>query len=57
MTMKLIVFKPLHLLFVRAQAHKRLDRERDQKWQEDIVAVKQESARHRLDFERQVGTI
>lgn len=37
------------------QTHKRLDREREQKWQEDLVAAKKESARHRLDFERQVS--
>lgn len=38
------------------QSHKRLDREREQKWQEDLATAKQDSARHRLDFERQVPT-
>ncbi|CBN77933.1 Hypothetical leucine rich repeat protein [Ectocarpus siliculosus] len=37
------------------ESHKRLDREREQKWKEDLVTVKQDSARHRLDFERQMG--
>lgn len=37
------------------QSHKRLDREREQKWQEDLMAAKKDSARQRLDFERQVS--
>lgn len=37
------------------QAHKLLDREKEYKWQGDLATAKQESARHRLDFERQVG--
>ncbi|CAM9662984.1 unnamed protein product, partial [Laminaria digitata] len=39
---------------IEDEAHKRLDREREKKWQEDIVVAKQDSARHRLDFERQL---
>eukprot|EP00752_Nemacystus_decipiens_P006959 g6244.t1 len=39
---------------IEDETHKRLDREREQKWQEDLVAAKKESARHRLDFERQM---
>eukprot|EP00904_Undaria_pinnatifida_P004340 jgi/Undpi1/13907/HiC_scaffold_9.g03558.m1 len=39
---------------IEDEAHKRLDREKEKKWQEDIVVAKQDSARHRLDFERQL---
>ncbi|CAM9816556.1 unnamed protein product [Pylaiella littoralis] len=39
---------------VEDESHKRLDREREQKWQEDLATAKQDSARRRLDFERQM---